>query len=355
MKKSKKCFCALFTCILIGAVLFVLAGCSQQVSEQSASPQRTVTDMAGRTVTLPDQINRVATMGPVPVINSFIFAVGERDKIVNGLPDFARKPRWKYQTVLAPMIADKPIMQNADYQAIIEEVLKANPDVVFCMWPTEYEILEQNRISAIHMDWREPEEIKKSVQLVAEVFNKSDKAEEYIEYFDETLKRVEEVVSRIPEEKRLKVLYFNPKTLTQPHEIAEWWIALAGGKSVTKNEWKAERLTFSIEQLLKWDPDVMIVTESKFIDQVYKEGRYSKVKAVADKKVYASPVGAHVWCNRCIEQPLTVLWAAKTFYPEEFKDLDLEKEVQNFYKKFFDYQLSEQETQEILSGNIVVN
>jgi hypothetical protein len=30
------------------------------------------------------------------------------------------------------MIADKPIMQNADYQPIVEDVLKANPDVVFC-------------------------------------------------------------------------------------------------------------------------------------------------------------------------------------------------------------------------------
>ena len=66
-----------------------------------------------------------------------------------------------------------------------------------------------------------------------------------------------------------------------------------------------------------------------------------------------APMGAHTWANRTIEQPLTVLWAAKTFYPDEFKDLDLEKEVKNFYSKFFKFILSDTQVKEILSGNII--
>ena len=70
---------------------------------------RTVTDMAQRAVTLPVQVRKVATIGSVPVINSLLFAMGAGDMIVNGLPGlFARQQRWKYQTVFAPTMANKP-------------------------------------------------------------------------------------------------------------------------------------------------------------------------------------------------------------------------------------------------------
>ena len=53
-------------------------------------PVRTVIDMAGRTVTLPAHIERVAAVGSVPVIHSFIFTMGKADTIVNGMPLFAQ-------------------------------------------------------------------------------------------------------------------------------------------------------------------------------------------------------------------------------------------------------------------------
>lgn len=65
-----------------------------------------------------------------------------------------------------------------------------------------------------------------------------------------------------------------------------------------------------------------------------------------------SPIGAHVWGNRTVEQPLTVLWAAKHLYPEEFKDLNLEREVMSFYATIFGYPLSLEQAQDILSGTL---
>jgi len=34
-----------------------------------------------------------------------------------------------------------------------------------------------------------------------------------------------------------------------------------------------------------------------------------------------------------MEQPLTVIWAAKLFYPEEMKGIDMEEELKIFLKK----------------------
>ena len=63
-----------------------------------------------------------------------------------------------------------------------------------------------------------------------------------------------------------------------------------------------------------------------------------------------APCAAHLWANRTAEQPLTVLWAAKIFHPELFKNLDLIKEMEHFYGRFFHYRMSDGEAREILNG-----
>ena len=70
-------------------------------------------------------------------------------------------------------------------------------------------------------------------------------------------------------------------------------------------------------------------------DIIARDERFQKLKAVANKHVYLIPVGVHVWAHRTIEQPLTVLWAAKTFHPNVFADMDLHMEVRSFYQAFF--------------------
>ena len=96
--------------------------------------------------------------------------------------------------------------------------------------------------------------------LLGDVFDKPAVAERYRRYFDDTLARVTAKVRRLPTSSRPTVLYFHPETLTQPRLIAEWWIPAAGGISVTNDGRTAESRTFSLEQVILWDPDVLIVT-----------------------------------------------------------------------------------------------
>lgn len=313
---------------------------------------RVVTDMAGRRVSLPARIRRVATIGSVPVINTFLFALGEGHTIVNGLPDFARKPRWKYQTVFAPTMSGRPSLQGANREPDIERLLAARPDVVFTMDRPSVDILERHGIKVIFLYWREPEDVKEAMRLVGQVFGREDRAAEYIRYFDTILEEVRRRTSAVAPEARPRVLYFAVKTLTQPHLIAEWWIEAAGGVSVTNNGRTTESFAFSPEQLLAWNPDVLTVSQPGEIEQVYRDLRFQGLKAVVHRRVYTTPMGAHLWAQRTVEQPLTVLWAAKTFYPELFADVDLERAVQDFYARFFGHRLSEEEVREILSGDV---
>jgi iron complex transport system substrate-binding protein len=190
------------------------------------------------------------------------------------------------------------------------------------------------------------------MKALGQVYGKPERSARYQRYFDETLARVSAAIAPVAKEQRPTVLYFQPSTLTQPRLIAEWWIPAAGGISVTDDGRQTESRTFSLEQLVKWDPDILIVTEPKDVELVRKDRVFSRLKAVKSGRIYVVPVGAHTWSNRTAEQPLTVLWAVETFHPGRLKDLNLAAETRRFYREFFDHELPDAAITEILSGTL---
>ena len=67
-------------------------------------------------------------------------------------------------------------------------------------------------------------------------------------------------------------------------------------------------------------------------------------------KIIKNPVGTFNWDRYSAEEALQILWAAKQFHPEQFKDVDLVKETREFYSTFYGYQLTEDDAQRILAG-----
>ena len=63
------------------------------------------------------------------------------------------------------------------------------------------------------------------------------------------------------------------------------------------------------------------------------------------------PIGISRWGHPgSIETPLAILWAAKILYPNLFKDINIRKETRQYYKRFYDYELSDKLLEQILSG-----
>lgn len=331
--------------------LVVTAAAMSMLPAAVSAQARVVVDMADRKVTLPPRIRRTVTLGSLPVVNSFVYAMAEGRTIVNGLADFARA-HWKYQTVFAPSITGQPTMQQPNREPNVEAILLANPDVVLTMHRESVGPLESRGVPTIFLSWQEPEDVKRCMQVLGEVYGKPERAASYQRYFDETIRRVADALKPVEASKRPTVLYFQPSTLTQPRLIAEWWIPAAGGVSVTDDGRTAESKTFSLEQLIAWDPDILIVTEPKDVALVNSDRVFRTLKAVRNGKVYVVPVGAHTWSNRTAEQPLTVLWAAETFHPGRVPGLDLAAETKAFYRRFFDHDLPDAAITEILSGTL---
>jgi iron complex transport system substrate-binding protein len=185
--------------------------------------------------------------------------------------------------------------------------------------------------------------------VLGDVFGKPEQARAYTAYFDRTIARVAALVAGAA---KPRVLYLQPDTLTQPRLIAEWWIPAAGGTSVSDDGRSTESRTFTLEQVVLWNPDILIVTDPRDVAYVRNHAVLGRLKAARAGKVFVVPVGAHTWSNRTSEQPLTVLWAASVFHPGRMTSIDLVAETRGFYRDVFGHALSDAQVGEILSGTM---
>jgi iron complex transport system substrate-binding protein len=138
--------------------------------------------------------------------------------------------------------------------------------------------------------------------------------------------------------------------MTQPHLVVEWWIRAAGGESVTDDGRSIESRSFTMEQLLAWNPDFLIVVSRENAEILLREPRFAGLSAVRNRHLLVAPCAAHTWGNRTSEQPLTVLWAAKQFHPGLFGNVDLVDQTKRFYQDIFGVSLSTAQVEEILAG-----
>lgn len=358
MKKSQFQWSRLTALLLVVALLCsMLTGCGNQ-SQQQGQPDPsqnqqtetvTVTDMAGRTVTLPAEIKSIATFGSIGVINAFVELMGCGDLICNDMTaSFTKSDKWAMQYKFAPQIKGAPVLQNADGEIDMEKVLEVSPDLCLVMSKNLIEPLESNGLNVIYFEWKQTDDVKAAVTLMGEVLGKQDVAADYLNYFDSMTAEAAEKVATLTEKKT--VLYGNIDKLTQPHVIAEWWISAAGGISVTADSWVDNSCTYTQEDILLWNPDVMISTDAKTKDNLTADSVYADVTAVKDGTIYYIPTVAHVWGNRTVEQPLTVFWTMNKLYPDLETTEDLTAKISYFYSHFFKCDLTNDQIATIIGA-----
>ena len=179
-------------------------------------------------------------------------------------------------------------------------------------------------------------------------------AREFVRYFDANIARVEHVTSAIPQAERVKVLHTASNgifSVDGRDTLVDDWIRVAGGVNAATVAGNIR--TVGIEQILAWNPDVIIVGSSTGDSgrrEILEDPRWRGVKAVKEGRVYTNPVGAYLWDRHSAESALQILWAAKTLYPARFTDLDIGKETREFYARFFNHSLSPVELRSILEA-----
>jgi iron complex transport system substrate-binding protein len=96
-------------------------------------------------------------------------------------------------------------------------------------------------------------------------------------------------------------------------------------------------VTVSFEQVILWDPEIILTTDPNYWKSVWTDARWRAVKAVAAKRVYLSPHLPFGWfdfppgANRL----LGLWWTGKLLYPQAFRDVDLRAKTAEFHRLFY--------------------
>jgi iron complex transport system substrate-binding protein len=95
-----------------------------------------------------------------------------------------------------------PIFEDANKEILIETVLQNKPDISFTMTKDTAEYLEKNGLAVVFLSWSEVDDVKKAVNLMGEVLNKKDVAEDYIKYFDKTVAEAEKLTGNLGDKQK---------------------------------------------------------------------------------------------------------------------------------------------------------
>ncbi len=168
------------------------------------------------------------------------------------------------------------------------------------------------------------------------------RGEEYIAACERLVRLVTERTAPIPLENRLKVMFVGPKniyTAATGQMLQNTLLEAAGGRNVAaslKGFWAA----VSPEQIAAWNPDVIFLgssLDSYGADTVFSNRQFATVPAVRNRRVYVFPSNIGWWDYPAPHCVMGMVWAAKTLYPERFRDVDVKAIADGFYAKYLGY------------------
>ena len=374
MKKHRQLL-ALLICLVMSVSL--LTGYSEtkaateeptQSAEQDATQEtaetREITDMAGRKVTVPtaENIESVFSAGPVAAI--FLYMVAP-DKLLG----------WNYElndvekSIILDKYQDLPNFGMGD-AVNYEAVIAANPTIAInsgkindAMVSDCDALSESLGIPVVAVD----NELNNSVEafrFMGELLGVEDHAEELAQYAEQVFTDIN-ALSDIPEEKKVSVYFGNGEdsleTAPRGSQHAQIFDVINAVNVADLELGDGSRVQISAEQLLAWDPDVIVVngepkadkSGSSAAEDILSNPDYASLKAVQDQKVYGTPNAPFSWVDRPAgpNRLIGMRWFSALIYPEYIK-CDINEEIHKFFDLFYHVDLSDEQLENVLKGTL---
>lgn len=343
----------LLLCLLLSLLLCSACSKEEQTGTPSKTASKTITDCNDRKVEIPVQINRIACLCPE---SGYILAMlGQGDKIVAVVDGLQRD---LILTDMYPNIreAPKPKVSGA---INIEELVRTDPDVVFVkadISSAEAEKLNKSHIPFLTIEFNSIKAQQYAIAMIGKAIGMSEQAEKYNKYYQSRMEMIQARVADIPEDQRVRVYHsLNEATRTDVKgSLSSEWLNATGALNVALSGELRNlegKYFASLEQILLWNPDVILVNETAVADYILSSKQWAPLQAVINQRVWQLPSGISRWGHPSSpETPLAIMWTAKTIYPDKFADLDMAAETRFFYKEFFGLDLADEVVDRILNG-----
>ncbi len=351
-------------CFLMAALMLLsFAGCESKAGKTGGDI--TVTDHAGNTVTVPGKVDRVAVCGiyPLPSVLSIFFNSAE--KIVSMPKQSMSAAKNSLLGQLYPDILNADTECFAGDKVNVESLMKLDPQVVFysasdAETGNELRNAGFNAIGISVNKWNYDciETLNQWISLLSQIFPEDAKTDKITKKSKEIYDLVQERVSKLSDDEKARVFvlfqYSETNMLTSGKNFfGQWWCDAIGAKNVSEELSKDNSVAVNMEQVYAWNPDTILVTNFTAAqpENLYNNtiGAYdwSAVDAVKNKRVYKMPMGMYRSYTPGADTAVTLLYLAKTVYPDLFKDIDISEHAVSYYKDVFGIELTKEQIESI--------
>lgn len=335
----------------------------------------TITDVAGRTIEIETPVKRIIlgegrqvyAIAPLQKDNPFQNVIGWKDDMILYDPDAYRKYLAKFPALKdmanfgSPYAADfsieKAIAMDADLVILnLGEYLKAQETGII-------EKLDKAGIKVVFVDFRQrpTQNTVPSIQMLGRLLGKQKEAQEFTDFYLQQMRLVYTRTVGKPEDKKPLVFVeraqgYNPNKCCSTFGSANLGrlVEEAGGRNWGSTMFTGFTGNVNPEQIFVTDPDVIIGSGANWSeanpsttavllgyeadDKMAQERMaalaarpgWETLKAVKSKEFYSI---YHQFYNNPYHF-VAVQVFAKWFYPEDFKDIDPNKTMQELHDRF---------------------
>lgn len=335
---------------------------AEKTSEAAdAAGEREITDMAGRTVVVPDEIETVFSSSTVTAIFMYTLApdkllgwnyeLNELEKSIileeyHDLPNFGMGDSINYEAVIA---ADPTIAVNV---GTINDKMISDCD----------KLSKSLGVPVVAVDG-DLSASAEAYRFMGELLGEEEQAEKLASYAEKTFADIEKM--EVPEDKKVRIYYGNGEDSleTAPAGSAHGQIIdMVNAVNVADLEMgEGSRVQISAEQLLAWDPDVIVVNGEPKADTsgasaaetILANPDYASLKAVQNQQVYGTPNAPFSWMDRPMgpNRIVGIRWLSGLIYPE-YLNYNVDEEVKEFFDLFYHVQLTDEKLENIYSGTV---
>lgn len=325
---------------MTAAAVFALA--VPALAAQSPAPV-SVVDSLGREVAVPGTISRIISLEPE--ITRIIVALGAGKRLV-GIDFFLRHHDHLFPLVF-PAAELLPVVSNQGQELNYEEAIRLRPDIVFAS-PSEFRMADsiekKLRIPVVSLaSMGRIGALLDEIGIVGRILGREDRAARLVAIFRENLANVRGLASsRTGGEHPSVYLAFWGSLVRTP--VSYEPVDMAGGRNVASgllpDYLGAAGATVSIEKILLWDPEVILVQGNYLpaerqltIEGIFRDRRLASIRAVKSGRVYYT-FGFWYWWDPALVL-VESLYLSRLLNSSPVSPSDLGREGDAIFREFY--------------------
>ena len=328
--------------LLSMALILILAACGGNTADNaetntdngsSQANTRTITDSAGRTVEIPETVERIVCVN-VGALRYTCYM--QAQDLVVGVEDYEQEPTMSrlYNYVNFDQFSSLPVVgSNGEHYP--EAIITADPDVIIMTASDDKDansLQDKTGIPVVVVPGSDTTLDKgayETIRIMGEVYGKEERAEELTAYLDSVKADLEERTASVADADKPTV-YVGGVSFKGHHgfegtEAGYGPFVLIHANNLADTTGQTGAFDIDTEQVLAWDPDVIFLDFNgmSLINEDYAKNPdyYQGLTAVREGRVY-SQISFRSSASNLETALADAYYAATTPYPEQFADID---------------------------------